>query len=98
MNGIEFYTNLRQVLVLHQPLSDNGAYTFRGWTDTGKLTYNVNNAARQPQLKNIPLEIVVMAWFWNNRGIQINHQHLVINGHNNFCTPTVLNYLLENYG
>ena|ERR1700744_4515634 len=97
MSGIVFYNNLRANLVPGQALSNNGSYTFVNWSRDGKLIYNVNNATKQPQKKRIPIEILVVSKYWQEKNILINHNTLLQNAHNNYCTASVLNYLLENY-
>ena len=98
MDGIAFYFHLRHVLIKNQPLSNDDAYTFVGWARNGNLKFNVNHAARQPTYKYIPVEIIVIAKYWEEKGITIDHEWLLQNGYNNFCTAPVLNYLIAAEG
>jgi hypothetical protein len=97
MNGIEFYNSLHHALIQRQNISDNEAYTFQGWGHNGELRYNVNNAQIQPTIKSIRLELLVISKYWYDKGKDINYQLLSDNGHDNYCTPAIIRYLLNHY-
>jgi len=96
MDGIEYYFYLRYILKSGQDLSDAREYTFDGWDKEGKLRYSVNNSLNK-QIKTIESELIVFSKHWEKKKITINYKFVKENGHDNYCTPTVLNWLLGKY-
>lgn len=96
MIGLQFYWKLRYVLQAEQAVSPDDSYTFVGWDEKGKLRYRINHS-QTLQIKKIEPEILIMAAHWRSKNIHIDHPFLQSNGHNNWCTPPVLNFLLDNY-
>lgn len=93
MKGLSFYFFLRNTLKKNQVIGlskNNRKYAFIDWNKNGELLYKSSG-----NTKTIPVEIIVSSYFVKSKKIIINDQWLKLNGNNNWCTPPILNNLID---
>lgn len=90
MEGLQFYFNLIKSLTVNQ---DVAGYRFIKWHE-GQPQFEITGT----NSKSIPAEILIIAKYSRDQGIDITQEWLVQNGCNRgWCLATIINELLDNY-